>query len=72
MMINANDQQINFYIRKLDDENQAIRIDAITQLGEIGDELCLKELRERLKYFSKEYQALILAIGKLKKILDVK
>jgi HEAT repeat protein len=66
------DQLINKYIRELDDENPGIRINAINQLGEAGDELCLKELRERLKSISKEHLALVIAVGKLKKELGIK
>jgi HEAT repeat protein len=66
------DQLINKWIRELYDEDQEIRINAINQLGDTGDELCLKELRERLKNISKEHMALIIAIGKLKKELGIK
>jgi HEAT repeat protein len=66
------DQLINKYIRELDNEDAEVRINAINQLGETGDELCLKELRERLKNLSKEHLALIIAVGKLKKELGIK
>lgn len=66
------DQQINDCLSQLYDDDQEARINAINQLGEIGDELCLKELREQLKYISKEHQALIIAVGKLKKSLGIK
>jgi HEAT repeat protein len=66
------DQQINNFLRQLDDENTEVRINAITQLGESGDELCLKELRARLKELSREHLALIIAVGKLKKSLGLK
>jgi HEAT repeat protein len=59
------DRQINKYLRQLYDDDQETRIDAIDRLGEIGDELCLKELREQMKYISKEHHALIIAVGKL-------
>lgn len=71
-MAKADTQQINIYLRQLYDDNQETRINAINQLGEIGDELCLMELREMLKYISKEHQALIIAVGKLKKELGIK
>jgi HEAT repeat protein len=71
-MASLDDQQINTCLRQIYDEDQEIRINAINQLGETGDELCLKELREILKYNSKEHQALIIAVGKLKKRLDIK
>jgi HEAT repeat protein len=66
------DRRINKYIRELDDEDQEVRISAINQLGETGDELCLKELRARLKSTSREHLALIIAVGKLKKDLGIK
>lgn len=66
------DRQINIYLRQLYDGDQEIRINAIDHLGEVGDELCLKELREQLKYISKEHQALIIAVGKLKRTLGIK
>ena len=66
------DQQINYYLHQLDDEDQEVRIHAIHQLGESGDILCLKELRERLKWMTREHQALIIAVAKLKKDLGIK
>jgi HEAT repeat protein len=71
-MITNNDEQINILLRKLADEDDLIRIAAINELGEVGDELCLQELREKLKYINNEYQALIIAVGKLKRKLGVK
>lgn len=71
-MIQSDDQQINNFLRQLDDDDQEIRIRAINQLGESGDELCLKELRERLKDLTKEHQALIIAVAKLKRELGIK
>jgi HEAT repeat protein len=69
---NMDDQLINKFISELDDEDREVRINAISQLGETGDELCLKELRERLKNLSQEHLALIIAVGKLKKELGIK
>jgi len=66
------DQLINNFLRQLDDENIEVRINAINQLGETGDELCLKELRARLKESSSEHLALVIAVGKLKKSLGLK
>jgi hypothetical protein len=66
------DHLISKYIRELDDENQKIRINAISQLGDSEDELCLKELRERLKNINQEHIALIIAVGKLKKSTGIK
>ena len=66
------DQLINIFLRQLDDENIEVRINAINQLGETGDELCLKELRARLKESSREHLSLVIAVGKLKKCLGLK
>lgn len=66
------DQLINTLLRQLDDEDPEVRISAINQLGEAGDELCLKELRKRLKEISPEIQALIISVAKLKKSLNIK
>jgi hypothetical protein len=45
---------------------------AIQVLGEQGDEVCLQELRKLLHGISEEHQALIIAIGKLKRRLKIK
>jgi HEAT repeat protein len=66
------DELINSFLRQLDEEDPTVRINAINQLGETGDELCLQELRKRLKEISPEHQALIIAVGKLKKSLGIK
>jgi HEAT repeat protein len=66
------DDSINIFLRQLDDEDPTVRINAINKLGETGDELCLLELRKRLKEISPEHQALIIAVGKLKKSLGLK
>lgn len=66
------DYLINKWIRDLDDEDPEVRINAINQLGESEDVLCLKELRERLKHISNEHLALVIAVGKLKKELGIK
>jgi hypothetical protein len=71
-MTDLSDHQINKYLCQLDDVDQENRIKAINFLGESGDEICLKELRERLKYVNREHQALIMAVGKLKKELGIK
>lgn len=71
-MYNPEDEQINQNLRNLYDEDQEVRIQAISQLGEIGDELCLKELREKLRLSNQEHQALIITVGKLKRKFGVK
>ena len=72
MYQDMDDKLINSFLGQLDDENPEVRINAINQLGESGDELCLKELRIRLKDMTQEHQALIIAVGKLKKNLGIK
>lgn len=71
-MKNSEDEIVSEYIRQLDDEDQHVRINAINHLGDMGDELCLKELRQRLKEMTPEHQALIIAVAKLKKELGIK
>ena len=66
------DESINIFLRQLDDEDPIVRINAINKLGEAGDELCLQELRKRLKEISPELQALVIAVAKLKKSLGIK
>lgn len=66
------DDVLNSYIAALDDENPDVRINAINNLGDSGDELCLNELRKRLKDLTPEHQALIIAVGKLKRALGIR
>lgn len=68
----STEQKLNTLLRRLYDDDQEVRISAIDQLGDIGDELCLMELRKQLKYISREQEALIIAVGKLKRELHVK
>jgi hypothetical protein len=71
-MGNIEELQINQCLRDIFNEDMEVRVEAINRLGEIGDELCLKELRTQLKLINNEHQALIMAIGKLKQRLGVK
>jgi hypothetical protein len=66
------DHLINKYLRELDDEDREVRINAINKLGNSGDELCLSELRKRLREMTPEHQALIIAVAILKKDLGIK
>lgn len=63
---------INKCLRELDDEDPEVRIRAIDLLGDSCDELCLAELRTRLREMTPEHQALIISVGKLKKALGIK
>lgn len=67
-----NDKGLTILIRQLDSDDLHERVRAIETLGEIGDELCLQELRKRMRYMHEEYQALIIAVGRLKRRLHVK
>jgi len=66
------DNKINECLRQLDDEDRLVRINAINILAESCDELCLAELRVRLKEMTTEHQALIIAVAKIKKDLGIK
>ena len=61
------DQAVSKLLHQPDDEEQVVRIEVVNRPGESGDKLCLKELRERLKYISNEHPALVIAAGKLKR-----
>ena len=65
------DLLVKKYISQLDDEDPEVRIEAINQLGESGDGLCLKELRARLERISNEHMALVIAVGRLKRSLGI-
>jgi hypothetical protein len=56
----------------LNSDNLDNRIIAIHILGEEGDSEILIKLRERLSCTGKELQALVVAVGKLKRKLGVK
>lgn len=58
--------QVNQFLRELFDEDRETRMHAIHQLGECGDELCLQELTEHLRFLSLERDALTHAIARLK------
>ena len=66
------DNLINKCLAELDDEDRNVRLRAINILGDSCDELILSELRVRLKEMTPEHQALIIAVAKLKKSLNIK
>lgn len=66
------DNLINRCLKELDHEDRNIRINAINILGDSCDELCLSELRSRLKEMTPEHQALIIAVARLKRDLGIK
>jgi hypothetical protein len=72
IIMSSDDKQVDILLRQLSDEDDRVCIVAINELGNVGDELCLKGLRERLKYLNIEHQALIIAVGKLKNKLGIK
>ncbi|MBN1118617.1 MAG: hypothetical protein JXA77_15505 [Bacteroidales bacterium] len=63
--------EVDRFLNQLNDPDIGKRLNAINQLSEIGDEHSLKELRNRLKQVSREHQALIVAVGKLKRELGI-
>jgi hypothetical protein len=65
-MDSSEDAEIDSVLHQLYHEEKEIRINAIHRLRDIGDELCLQELRRRLKELSPGHQALIIAIDKRK------
>ena len=54
------------------DDDLDERLTAIEVLGENGDEEALRALRKRMTIIAKEHQALVIAVGKLKRKLGVK
>lgn len=66
------EEQLAELLAMLESESQQERLTAIRVLGEIGDLVALQKLRERLDPVNRELQALIIAVGKLKKQLGVK
>ncbi len=67
-----NNTCISKLIKMLNSENLDDRVIATHILGEEGDLKALTRLRERLSYTGKELQALVIAVGKLKRKLGVK
>jgi HEAT repeat protein len=65
-------EQVRELLEMLADDDLDDRLTAIQVLGEIGDEEALKILRERLAVVNEEITALIVAVGKLKRRLEVK
>ncbi len=53
----------------LDSDSLPERLTAIQALGDVGDLAALQKLRERLHRVNQELQALVIAVGKLKKRL---
>jgi hypothetical protein len=54
------------------DDDLDERLTTIEVLGELGDAGTLKALRAQMTLVGKEYHALVIAVGKLKKRLGVK
>jgi HEAT repeat protein len=66
------DDQIDELIEMLEAEESDLRLNAIQILGEIGDQHALAALRKRMARISTEHQALVIAVGKLKRKLGVR
>ena len=65
-------EQIKDLLEMLDSPDLDHRLTAIQVLGEIGDEEALRALRVRLALVNEEITALFVAVGKLKRKLEVK
>lgn len=65
-------EQIRELLEILDSDDLDESLMGIQLLGEIGDEVALRVLRERLASVNEEVYALIVAVGKLKRKLGVK
>ena len=65
-------EQAKELLEMLDSDDLDERLVGIQVLGEIGDEDVLKALRERMAMVNKELHALVVAVGKLKRKLEVK
>ncbi len=63
---------IDELLAMLDSDDPEDRLTAIRALGDIGDHDTLKLLRTRLGLVNKEFGALVVSVGKLKKKLGVK
>jgi len=66
------EDQIEDFHNMLTDDDLKTRITAVEFLGEIGNKESLRLLRERLAIIGKEHEALVIAVGKLKRKLGVK
>lgn len=64
--------QIDELLAMLDSDELEDRLLAAKVLGEVGDREALRVLRARMAAVNKEFGALVLAVGKLKKRLGVK
>ena len=53
-------------LAKLESTDRATRMEAIDELSRVGDEEALEALRDRLRFVSREHQALIISIGTLR------
>jgi HEAT repeat protein len=65
-------EQIEELLEMLNGEDLEDRLTASQVLSEIGNADALRALRARLRTISEEHQALVIAVGKLKRKLGVK
>ena len=65
-------QRISKLVKMLNSDIPEDRIVAIHILGEEGDLKALRTLRKKLSSVGKEMQVLVVAVGKLKRKLNVK
>jgi HEAT repeat protein len=60
------DIDLGILLAKLESSERATRMEAIDELSRVGDEEALEALRDRLRFVSREHQALIISIGTLR------
>jgi hypothetical protein len=71
-LIMSDPEETNKLLEMLSSSDLGNRLFGIEILGEVGDERVLHALRERMNDVAKEHQALVIAIGKLKRKLGIK
>ena len=57
---------LEILLAKLESPDRATRLEAIDALSRVGDEEAMEAMRDRLRFVSREHQALIISIGTLR------
>lgn len=57
---------LEILLAKLESPDRATRLGAIDALSRVGDEEAMEAMRDRLRFVSREHQALIISIGTLR------
>ena len=64
--IPQNELDLEILLAKLESPDRATRLEAIDALSRVGDEEAMEAMRDRLRFVSREHQALIISIGTLR------